>query len=181
MPASTSRLLFGFAFVVSAACASDRPDGACVPVDGAVAVDNEGWTHKNDAAEHVYVNNPPASGPHYSVWASYGVHDEEPALERGLWVHNLEHGGIVLLIGDSASDEAEAELRAGFDNLANDPACGHKRTVLTRDPAMDAAVAVVAADTLLVPGPLDNGVISRDRVVEFALACRDRAPESICQ
>ncbi len=167
--------------VVGAACGGGPLEGECVPVSGAVVVANEGWLHKNDAADHVYVNNPPASGPHYPVWASYGVHDEEPPLERGQWVHNLEHGGIVVLIGDSASDAAMTEARAGFDAIPVDDECGHSRSILTHDHEMEVAIAVVAADTLLVPGPLDAGVIGRDRVVEFAIACRNHAPESVCR
>jgi hypothetical protein len=164
--------------VANASCKGEPREGACVPVEGAVVVDNEGWAHKNDPVDHVYVSNPPASGPHYPVWGSYGVH-EEP-LERGSWVHNLEHGAIVLLIGDSASADAEAELRAAFDAIPVDDECGHNRTILTRDPLMDDPVAAVAADTLMVPGLADGGVLSADRVVAFATACRNRAPENVC-
>ncbi|MDP2343311.1 MAG: DUF3105 domain-containing protein [Deltaproteobacteria bacterium] len=155
-------------------------EGACVPPEGAVVVNNEGWAHKNDPVDHVYESNPPASGPHYPVWASWGVHADDDVVERGQWVHNLEHGGIVLLLGDSASDEAEEELRAGFDDIPGDDECGHSRTLLTLDPELDDPVAVVAADTLLVPGLLDEGVLTRERIVEFALACRNHSHESIC-
>ena len=167
------------AVVVGAACAGEPIEGRCEPADGAVSVANEGWAHKNDKADHVYVANPPSSGPHYPVWASYGV--AEDVLERGSWVHNLEHGAIVLLIGDDASAEAEAELRAGFDAIPVDEECGHRRTILTRDPELDDPVAVVAADTVLVPGLGDNGIITSERIVEFAVNCRNHAPENICQ
>ena len=140
---------------------------------------NEGWQHKNDPAEHAYEANPPASGPHYPVWTDWGVHDD--VVERGLWVHNLEHGGVVFLVGDSASADADTELRAAFDALPDDPACGHKRALLTRDPLLDHPVAVVAADAVLVPGLTDGGVLARDRVIDFATACRNHAPESVCQ
>ena len=42
-----------------------------------------------------YDDHPPVGGNHDSCWASYGVHDTEIAAEN--WVHNLEHGAIVLL------------------------------------------------------------------------------------
>ncbi len=165
--------------VVVAGCCKGVPlEGACEPPDGAVVVQNEGWEHKNDPVDHVYASNPPASGPHYPVWAGWGVHED--VVERGQWVHNLEHGGIVLLIGESASTEAEAELRAGFDAIPGDDECGHNRSLLTADPLLDDPVAVIAADTLLVPGPFDNGVLERGRVVDFALACRNHSHESIC-
>lgn len=174
------RCVLLLSFVTLGACPRLEPlEGACEPPAGAVVVANEGGQHKNDAVDHVYQANPPASGPHYPVWAGWGVHDD--VVERGLWVHNLEHGGIVVLIGDSASSNAEIEARAGFDRIPVDEDCGHSRALLTRDPQLRDSVAVVAADTVLVPGPLDGGVINRDRVVEFALACRNHASESICQ
>ncbi len=162
-------------------CVTACGDGGvetCGDVEGASVVDNEGWAHKTDPADHVYVANPPASGPHYPVWASWGVHDE--VVERGLWVHNVEHGGVVLLVGPAASADAEAELRAAFEATEPDAACGHNRILLTRDPDLDDPVAAVAANRVLVPGPFDNGVLSSDRVVAFALACRGLAPEDIC-
>ena len=45
---------------------------------------------------------------------------------------------------------------------------------------LDRCVAVVAADVLMVPGLLDNGVLSRERIVEFATACRNHASENVC-
>lgn len=171
--------LFLLAAALALSCGPGEPkEGSCELPEGAVFVANEGWAHKNDPVDHVYEANPPSSGPHYPVWASWGLHDD--VVERGSWVHNLEHGGIVLLIGDSASAEAEDELRAGFDDIPVDEECGHSRSLLTRDEEMDAPVAVVAADVLLVPGLLDNGVLSRERIVEFATACRNHANENIC-
>ena len=165
--------------VVVGGCRGEPIEGRCEAPDGAAFQENEGWTHKNDPAEHVYKANPPSSGPHYPVWAGWGIHDD--VVERGLWVHSLEHGGIVLLIGDDASDEAEDELRAAYDDIPDDDECGHKRVVLTRDPLLDDPVAAVAADVVLLPGPLDGGVLARDRVVDFATACRNHAPEDVCQ
>ena len=176
-----SLLLAGVASLglgIGVGCAGEPNEGSCTLTEGSVFVENEGWVHKNDPVDHVYVANPPASGPHYPVWAGWGV-SEEP-IERGQWVHNLEHGGIVLLLGDSASEEAEAQLRAGFDAIPDDEECGHRRTILTPDPLMDDPVAAIAADVLLVPGPFDDGILTVDRIVEFATACRNHASENIC-
>lgn len=162
-----------------ACCSSGEPiAGACEIPEGAVFVENEGWEHKNDPKDHVYTANPPASGPHYPIWSGWGIHDD--VVERGQWVHNLEHGGIVLLIGDSASDEAEQELLEGFVAIPVDEECGHSRTLVTHDKDMDDPVAAVAADVVLVPGLLDDGILSRDRIVDFATACRNHASEDIC-
>ena len=42
-----------------------------------------------------YTDVPPAGGDHNPCWLNFGVYDEERPDER--WVHNLEHGGVVLL------------------------------------------------------------------------------------
>ncbi len=55
---------------------------------------SEGQAHVEDGTEVAWVSNPPHSGPHYPMWQTWGEHAE--TVPRGNWVHNLEHGGIVL-------------------------------------------------------------------------------------
>jgi hypothetical protein len=68
-----------------------------------------------------YPDPPPTSGEHDPCWAPWGVHDDELPDER--WVHNLEHGGVVLLYNcdggssagpDGCADEV-AELAASVE------------------------------------------------------------------
>ena len=134
-----------------AACGGDTSSGGtgtCLELEGAVVVDNEGWVHRTDPADHVYVANPPASGPHYPVWAAWGVHDD--VVERGSWVHNVEHGGVVFLLGPGASADAEAAMRAAFEATEADPTCGHNRILLTRDPLLDDPVTGAGNEDLWV-------------------------------
>ena len=84
----------------SAGCGSSSPtpppppdDGTCTMQQAAVA--NEGWAHVPEGSAIAYVHNPPASGPHYPVWLRY--EEFTSAQARGYWVHNLEHGAIVML------------------------------------------------------------------------------------
>jgi hypothetical protein len=58
-------------------------------------VPDEGQLHIPFGASYMYQHNPPASGPHWPWPAPWGVHSE--IVPREWWVHNLEHGGIVLL------------------------------------------------------------------------------------
>lgn len=54
---------------------------------------------------------PPTSGPHYGDWAPFGRYDEPVA--DGYAVHNLEHGGVAVWLGDGVGEEvadAVAEL-----------------------------------------------------------------------
>jgi hypothetical protein len=148
-----------------------RP-GACDVAD-AVSVPNEGWKHVSTDEELVYAHNPPSSGPHFSVWASYAIHDQ--VISRGNWVHNLEHGAIVLLTGPSATDAQRQLMRDAWEAIPLDPDCGHRRALLTADPLLDEPLAAVAADAVLA-GP----ALAIEQIVAFAEACRDRAPEDVC-
>lgn len=157
-----------------AACYDDGEPipGVCEP-DGAESVPNEGWKHVNDEADLVYEHNPPASGPHFTTWAGYNVHDE--VVNRGNWVHNLEHGGIVLLIGPDASEAQRQTILDAWDAIPEDENCGHRRALVTPDPKLDSDMAVVAADIVL-----EGGDLTVDQIVDFAVGCRDHAPEDIC-
>lgn len=163
--------------VVGATASGCYDDGAPEPggcsSDGSVAVPNEGWTHVDSEEELVYQHNPPASGPHLTTWASYAIHGE--VVGRGNWVHNLEHGAIVLLIGPDASDAQRESMLAAYQQIPNDANCGHRRVVLTEDPLLDGPMAAVAADHVL-----EGDEVTIEQIIEFAVACRDRAPEDIC-
>ena len=56
----------------------------------------EARLHVPDGTRVVDVSRPPTSGPHYGDWwRTYGLVDQ--ALPAGVWLHNLEHGAVVLL------------------------------------------------------------------------------------
>lgn len=153
--------------------ADDSPRPAGCTADSAIAVTNEGWLHVDTEQELAYRHNPPASGPHLTAWASYAIHEE--VVHRGSWVHNLEHGGIVLLIGPSASDAQRATIASAYEAIPNDADCGHRRVVVTEDPLLDGPMAAVAADHVL-----EGDALTVEQIVAFAVACRDRAPEDVC-
>ncbi len=145
---------------------------ACRDAPGTV-VAHEGFRHVRIGEEVAYASEPPASGPHWPIWAPWGVHDV--ALPREVWIHNLEHGGVVFLYRPDAPADAVAALRAAFDALPDDPACGHPRALLTPDPELQAAVAVVAVDHALAGDAVDAG-----DVAAFVELCRNTAPEDVC-
>lgn len=64
-----------------------------------MVIANEGAAHVAVGQQVTYQNNPPASGTH---WSQSGVAPVAPgfyetAVEEEQWLHNLEHGDIVLL------------------------------------------------------------------------------------
>lgn len=120
------------------------PIGAC---DGQLTVESD------TSGEHVpmetiieWTNNPPTSGPHYPLWAAWDRH--YPELPRGHYVHNAEHGGVVLLYRCDAScpDVVDALLAIARDMPA-DPTCTSpvtKRVIVTSDPLLPDGVQVAA-------------------------------------
>ena len=80
-------------------CAEDRLPAAYAEIEGCAEVVgepfcSEGAAHVKDGTTIVWQSNPPHSGPHYPMWQTWGEHPE--TVPRGNWVHNLEHGGVVL-------------------------------------------------------------------------------------
>jgi hypothetical protein len=138
-------------------------------------VRNEGWTHVPEGTDIAYASNPPASGPHYPVWARWEAYTAP--LARGYWVHNLEHGGIVMLYRPDSSPAVVSALADAFRTLPVDPQCGHPRALMTPDPLLPRPmIAVVAADWLLTADGVDVPSIR-----DFTLAHRGHGPENICE
>jgi hypothetical protein len=115
-----------------------------------------------------YANCPPASGKHYQVPGGpikgglYGPSDA--TIPQG-WVHNLEHGAIVLLYrcktGDTAcTDERQAALGALLPKWPNSPICqtppGTLTPVITRFDDMPYPYAALVWDVVLPMQTLDE-------------------------
>ncbi len=77
-----------------------------------------------------WLNNPPHSGKHFPIWETKGEHDTP--VERGYWVHNLEHGWIVLAY--NCPDGCELELDQLRAVLAARPDIS---ILMTEDPLLD--------------------------------------------
>jgi len=154
---------------------ADAAPGACLGAPTQAKL-TEDWVHVPEGSEIVYQNEPPSSGPHYAVWATYDVHAE---LARGYYVHNLEHGGIVLVYRPDAPDEVAQALRAAYDAIPDDEDCGHRRTVLAQDPELTTPVAVIAADWVMSGDCIDAA--AQDAILTFVTDHRGVDPEEdIC-
>jgi len=128
-------------------------DGGPDPA-GDTCIPDEGATHVPDGTPICYDSNPPASGPHNSSAlgpVSPGFYDEALAAEQ--WLHNLEHGAVVLLFdcGGTCSDDLKTQLQALFDSVPEEPLFNQKKMVITRYPGVPSICGT--ASTFPASGP----------------------------
>ncbi|CAN5561446.1 hypothetical protein BH09MYX1_BH09MYX1_42190 [soil metagenome] len=152
-----------------------RPDASCsVIIAAPVLLDSP---HVDIGTLIQYPTNPPASGPHYPIWAAF--QEFSTPVPRPFWVHSLEHGAVVLLyncakLGGSGPPDAgvDATTEAGDDAADGDttdggnPACtalvDQLRALmnsLPEDPLCDKD-AGPARRVVLTPDPLIDGPVA---------------------
>ena len=140
----------------------------------AVAVEKA--DHVPDGTQIAYSTRPPTSGAHYASWhPTYGL--VEQPIPPGTWVHNLEHGAVVLLYNcPSGCPELVSEIREFIPTLprGRNARRGVPRMLAVPYTEMDSRIAVVAWGWLLELDEFD-----RDQIRRFYEARIDRGPE--CQ
>jgi hypothetical protein len=101
----------------------------------------EGAMHVYPPTTVDYAANPPASGNHWPTPAPWGV--ASAPIDREQWVHNLEHGGVVLLYNCPSGCDADV---AALTALRNRPAdqFHEVRILVTPDATMPKKLAAVA-------------------------------------
>jgi hypothetical protein len=159
---------------------SDAGDACPLGCSAAVqAVPDEGRVHVAYGTPVAYVHNPPASGPHWPSPAPWGVHPE--LLAKEYWVHNLEHGGVVLLYncpgGDGGAVNAcpnEIALLTAIMQAQRPDKYNEVRMVLTQDPDLPTRFAAVAWDWAWTGDAIDPAAIQC-----FINARYGRGPEDI--
>ena len=136
-----------------------------------VPVADEGRNHIPDTQQPQYVHYPPASGPHYDAPAEWAVYDQP--LPEGRWVHNLEHGGIVILYKCStACPELVKQLEDFYASAPQSARWKEVKLVVTPYDKMEHQLAIVAWDWIDEMDTFD-----RDRLSKFYKAHLDRGPE----
>lgn len=133
------------AAVVLAACggAPATPEG----IGKVVTVPNEGNIHVPVGTQISYKHNPPASGSHYPTPAPYRLYPD-PVLP-GYWVHDLEHGAVVLLYkcpeAPASCTQLQDQMRLLYQHTPPEK-YGERKIVITPYPQLDVPVAAVSWD-----------------------------------
>ena len=127
-------------------------------------------------------SNPPSSGAHFPIWAAYQAYTSP--VPRGYYVHDEEHGGVVLLYqctDDAGCPDVAAALQSVSDVIPDDPLCASAgegirvRTVITPDPLLDVPVAAAAWGWVYKAQCVDLPTLTA-----FAQAHYGQGPELLC-
>jgi len=133
---------------------------------------DEGQAHVPEGTRVRYGHYPPTSGPHWPRWAPWDVYTREVPPE--LWVHNLEHGGIVILYHcDAPCPELIGQLReviAGFPRSKH----GHVKLLIAPDPKVRTRLAILAWTWIDELEEFD-----RERLLRFYRTHVDQGPEDM--
>lgn len=145
------------------------------------------------AADHVqaplpstsYNSRPPSSGQHCDAWSRWGV-EYTPAkpLPACNWLHNLEHGSIILLYNCPGGCPDEVQLlRDVMKDAPLDPDCseqGIKRLLITPYADMEAKIAATTWGYTWTSSCIDGD--TKQEMIDFIVAhwgnnASDKSPE----
>ncbi len=143
-----------------------------------------GRNHVPPGERVTYQSCPPTSGPHYNVAGQgpipagfYGSDRSNPP--QG-WIHNLEHGAMVVLYRcpDGACEQSTLDaLRAFQQTIPPSPQCHiPDDVVVTRFDDMKAPIAAVTWDRVLFLDSVDAASLTRF----FLTSAETKAPEKEC-
>jgi hypothetical protein len=122
-------------------------ESACTVVE-VTGIPEPDFNHIAPCTPLPYATNPPSGGDHWPIWAAFKKYTT--VVPREMYVHDLEHGAIVLAYRCSgACPDVVSALGSVFDGMA-DPLClsipggPHARVVLTPDPELATPIAAAA-------------------------------------
>ncbi len=138
-----------------------------------IAVPDEGYAHVPEGTPIEYQHYPPASGPHYPTWLLYGLYERED-ISEGYWVHNLEHGAIVILY---KCDQPCPDLIESLRDLLNSfplTRWDNRKAVALPYSKMDVPLMAVAWNVQM---PLDE--FDAQALIGFYVRHVDQGPENV--
>jgi Protein of unknown function (DUF3105) len=158
---------------------ASAPFGSCGAVTQQHAI--EGYNHVDVCSYVDYGTNPPSSGNHYPYWGAFMSYDQP--VPEGYWVHDLEHGAIVLTYncGEAGCATDLAAAQQMIDQYPVDPVCMQDqegvraRFVMTPDPHLDVRFAASAWGWTLRANCFDA-----DAFLAFANAHYGQGREPLC-
>jgi hypothetical protein len=129
---------------------------ATAPLPGEPMPDR-GTTHVDAGQPIPYEDYPPSSGTHYPTWVTPWGFKETP-IQPGFWVHNLEHGGIVILYKCPPScDQLKTQLRNLANSLPKARATPGPKIVIVPDDQIETTLVALAWTRRMPMDEFDEG------------------------
>jgi hypothetical protein len=136
--------------------------------------------HVPYCTEVAYATNPPSGGDHWQQWAAFKEYST--AIPREIYVHDLEHGAVVLLYKCAdACPEVVQMLRDVVAEATSDPLClqfagsAPARFVITPDPELDTPIAAAAWGATYTATCID-----KESLAKFAADVYGKGTEATC-
>lgn len=136
--------------------------------------------HVPVCARPQYATEPPTWGDHWVIWSAYKKY--KMAVPREMYVHNQEHGGVVLSYRcDGPCPEVVGLLEQVFDEVPDDPLCFKelgapgKRMVLTPSDAQTAPIVASAWNASYTATCIDKASLA-----DFVSAAYGKGTEETC-
>jgi hypothetical protein len=161
-----------------------HPDAAALPGESScevvitTGIPVPSYKHVELCTDVSYATNPPSSGSHWGIWAAYKSFSVE--VPREMYVHNLEHGAVVLAHRCSGEcPEVVDALEQVRTSATTDPKCAvyavNARVLVTPDPELDHPIAAAGWGSTYVATCLDQASLEA-----FVKAAYGRGPEAVC-
>lgn len=179
----TTMFAVAVAHAVAGCSGDDAPPAMVTPVGGAcggmLSVEPDTASpHVPTGTQIEWTNNPPTNGAHFDIWAAWDRQYAE--LPRGNYVHNAEHGGVILLYHcDPACPDVVEALLGVARAMPTDPMCTApvtKRVIVTADSLLPPGIQVAA----VAWQHAYTATCFDDYVATFAAEHYARAPEDFC-
>jgi len=135
--------------------------------------------HIDICTEIQYETNPPSGGDHWPKWAAYKEYTTP--VPRPLYVHNQEHGGVVLSYKcEGECPEVVTTLQQVMNELPDDAICGtvpgvSKRLLLAPDPEITTPIAVSAWGAIYMATCID-----KESLASFVSEVYGKGTEETC-
>jgi hypothetical protein len=151
-----------------------------IPIEGTDL--DAGHNHVSIGTPVMYDTNPPCAGDHWPVWAVWGTHSSPVPPEY--FVHNLEHGGVVLLYNcPQGCPDILLALECFVQSQPVDPLCASagngvdNRFVITPDPDLDGTWAAAAWGYYILSS---EPCVDVDALGQFVTAHYGNGREALC-
>jgi len=135
-------------------------------------IPDEGRMHVADFSSFANQHHPPSSGPHYVSTLTTGFYSTP--VPEGSYVHNLEHGYIVVLFKRTVNGAVLAEQLQDLPDRFPAGKYGGVKLIVAPYDDMDTPVVALAWDR-----ELPMNVVSRDHLLGFYRQYVDRGPEDV--